>query len=376
MKVYLDNAATTPLSPEVWEAMEPYLKEHFGNPSSTHSYGRTTKNAVETARRNIAKALNVQPGQIIFTGSGTEGNNTILHSAVKLGVNHIISSTIEHHAILNTLDALKELHNIKVSFVDLDDSGNVDLNSLEKLLNDNSDDKKLVTLMHVNNETGTILPIEQAGEICKKHNTLFHSDTVQSIGTIPFDLSSVNLDFATCSAHKFHGPKGTGFMYIKDTSLLSSYIHGGSQERGHRAGTENVAGIVGIGFALVSAIENIDKNHSYLQSLKEHFRNRIQSFNNEIQVVGNYDQNASPKILSLCFPNTLINDMFLFNLDLKGIAASGGSACSSGSNQGSHVIGQIKNLRDCRAVRFSFSKYNTLEELDHAIQQIKDIIEN
>jgi cysteine desulfurase len=373
MTVYFDNAATTPLIPEVWEAMTPYLKEHFGNPSSTHSFGRKAKNAFETSRREIAKALGVLPGQIIFTGSGTEGNNTILQSALALGVNHIISSPIEHHAVLHTLDYLKANNNIKVSLVDLDNNGNVILDSLIDILKKHSGDKKMVSLMHVNNEIGTILPVNKVGEICKAHDTLFHSDTVQSMGTIPFDLKESQLDFATCSAHKFHGPKGVGFMYVKDTSTLSTYIHGGGQERGHRAGTENVSGVIGMSTALCLSIENINQNLAHLKSLRNYFIEQVTELNSEIKVVGNTDNNASPKILNLCFPLSMADDMFLFNLDIRGVAASGGSACSSGSNQGSHVIAQLTALKDCRAIRFSFSKLNTKQEIDFVIEQIKKI---
>lgn len=373
--VYFDNAATTPISEESWKAMEPFLKEHFGNPSSTHSFGRKAKNAFEQARREIAKALDVLPGKIIFTGSGTEGNNTILNSAIELGVNHIITSPIEHHAVIHTLDHLKKASSIRVSMVSLDANGNIDLASLEEILKSHPEDKKLVSLMHVNNEIGTILPINKVGDICQKHTTLFHSDTVQSIGTIPLDLTSSQLDFATCSAHKFHGPKGVGFIYAKDTSLLRSYIHGGSQERGHRAGTENVAGIIGMSTALCSSIDKIEENLKHLSKLKAHFITQIGTISSEIKIVGNNDEMASPKILNLCFPLNLTDDMFLFNLDLKGVAASGGSACSSGSNQGSHVIGNISELTDCRAIRFSFSKYNTMEEVDFAIEQIRQIVQ-
>ncbi|MCB9188077.1 MAG: cysteine desulfurase [Flavobacteriales bacterium] len=374
MKVYFDNAATTPLSEDVWKAMEPFYLEHFGNPSSTHSFGRKTKNAIESARREIASAMNVLPGQIIFTGSGTEGNNTILSSAVQKGVNHIITSPIEHHAVLHTLDFLSIKEGIKISKVELDEDGNVNLSSLEQLLKTNSEDKKLVSLMHVNNEIGNILPISEVVELCHKFNTLFHSDTVQSIGTLPLDLKSTPIDFATCSAHKFHGPKGVGFMYVKDSSLLESFIHGGSQERGHRAGTENVAGIIGMSRALKSATENLNKNYDHLTLIRNYFIEKISQIDSNIKVIGNQPPKVSPKILNLCIPSALVDDMLLFNLDLRGIAASGGSACSSGSNQGSHVINEIKNLRNCLAIRFSFSKYNTIEEVDYVIAQIKEIL--
>lgn len=374
MKVYFDNAATTPLSEDVWKAMEPFYLEHFGNPSSTHSFGRKTKNAIESARREIASAMNVLPGQIIFTGSGTEGNNTILSSAVQKGVNHIITSPIEHHAVLHTLDFLSIKEGIKISKVELDEDGNVNLSSLEQLLKTNSEDKKLVSLMHVNNEIGNILPISEVGELCHKFNSLFHSDTVQSIGTLPLDLKSTPIDFATCSAHKFHGPKGVGFMYVKDSSLLESFIHGGSQERGHRAGTENVAGIIGMSRALKSATENLNKNYDHLTLIRNYFIEKISQIDSNIKVIGNQPPKVSPKILNLCIPSALVDDMLLFNLDLRGIAASGGSACSSGSNQGSHVINEIKNLRNCLAIRFSFSKYNTIEEVDYVIAQIKEIL--
>ncbi len=374
MKVYFDNAATTPLDPSVWEAMEPFLKEHFGNPSSTHAFGRTAKNAMESARRSIAQALHVQPGQIIFTGSGTEGNNTILSSAVQQGVNHIISSAIEHHAVLNTLLSLEHRQNIKVSFVALDEHGNVSLDSLKTLLENHPEDKKLVTLMHVNNEIGTVLPIHQVGAICKSHDALFHSDTVQSMGTISLDFNEAMLDYATCSAHKFHGPKGVGFMYVKDSSTLNTFIHGGSQERGHRAGTENVAGVIGLAAALNLSLQHLETQEEHLKKLRNYFIMEVKQLIPSAQIVGNEVEKASPKILNVCFPSDVADDMFLFNLDLRGIAASGGSACSSGSNQGSHVIGQIRSLQNCRAVRFSFSKYNSIEEIDYVIEQIAEII--
>lgn len=374
MEVYFDNAATTPVSEEVWKAMEPFYREYFGNPSSTHAFGRKAKNELETARRVIAKALGVLPGQIIFTGSGTEGNNTILNSAVSMGVNHIISSPIEHHAVLHTLDYLKKEKDVKISFVKLDEKGNVDLIHLSQILKEHENDHKLVSLMHVNNEIGNILPINAVGQLCKSHNTLFHSDTVQSLGTISFDLNQSQLDFATCSAHKFHGPKGVGFMFIRDTSSLKSFIHGGGQERGFRAGTENVAGVIGMQIAMTNALDNIEKNYGHLATIKQYFIEQVIKINPNIQPIGNDQENASPKILNLCFPLPQVDDMFLFNLDLRGVAASGGSACSSGSNQGSHVISAIKTLQNCLAVRFSFSKYNTKEEVDYVVEQIREIM--
>lgn len=374
MEVYFDNAATTPVSEEVWKAMEPFYREYFGNPSSTHAFGRKVKNEFETARRNIAKALGVLPGQIIFTGSGTEGNNTILNSAVSNGVNHIISSPIEHHAVLHTLDYLKKENGIKVSFVNLNEKGDIDLNHLAQILKDHETDQKLVSLMHVNNEIGNVLPISLVGQLCKSHNTLFHSDTVQSLGTISFNLKESRLDFATCSAHKFHGPKGVGFMFIRDTSLLKSFIHGGGQERGFRAGTENVAGVIGMQTALTNALENIKENYEHLVKIKQYFIEQVTQINPDIRIIGNDEKKASPKILNLCFPLSRVDDMFLFNLDLRGVAASGGSACSSGSNQGSHVIAAIKPPEDCLTVRFSFSKYNTQEEVDYVVEQIGEIM--
>lgn len=374
MEVYFDNAATTPVSEEVWKAMEPFYREYFGNPSSTHAFGRKVKNEFETSRRTIAKALGVLPGQIIFTGSGTEGNNTILNSAVSNGVNHIISSPIEHHAVLHTLDYLKKEKGIKTSFVKLDEKGNISLDHLSQILKDHETDQKLVSLMHVNNEIGNILPISLVGQLCQSHNTLFHSDTVQSLGTIPFDLNDSQLDFATCSAHKFHGPKGVGFMFIRDTSLFKSFIHGGGQERGFRAGTENVAGVIGMQTALTNALDDLEKNHKYLSAIKQYFIAQVTQINSDIRIIGNDLENASPKILNLCFPLSKVDDMLLFNLDLRGVAASGGSACSSGSNQGSHVIAAIKPFEDCLTVRFSFSKYNTREEVDYVVEQIREIM--
>lgn len=378
MSIYLDNAATTQLSPEVWNAMEPFFKETFGNPSSTHAYGRKAKNAIEKSRKEIAEMLQIVPGQIIFTGSGSEANNTALINAViHLGITHLITSPIEHHAVLHTVDFLKENYSIKVTYVELDANGEINLSSLSSIIKSSEGQKTMVTLMHVNNEIGLITPVEQIGEMCRINNVLFHCDMVQSIGSIPVNLGNLPIDFASCSAHKFHGPKGTGFLYAKNSHLVKPLIHGGAQERGHRAGTENVAGIIGLSSALKEALLFQDQHPNYIRELRNLFISRVMQISDRIKVVGSLDDHrSSPKILNLCFPTDLVDDMFLFNLDLKGIAASGGSACSSGSNQGSHVINSIRALSNCIAVRFSFSKYTTSDEIEKVIEAIQSIIKS
>lgn len=374
--IYLDNAATTPISEEVWTAMEPYLKSIFGNPSSTHSFGRKAKSAVETARKEIAAMVGATPGQIIFTGSGSEANNTVIYNAVHhLGIEHIVTSPIEHHAILHTVEHYSSQNNIPISFVDLNPDGTIDLSSLSRILENNTNKKTLVSLMFVNNETGTISPIKRIGDICRSFNVLFHSDMVQGFGTFTIDLQELNIDFASCSAHKFHGPKGIGFLYARNHAQIKPLIHGGSQERGHRAGTENVAGIIGLHKALETALANQKETLTHLNDLRGLFIQLIKEISPDIQVIGSTDAGQqSPKILNLCFPTKLVDDMFLFSLDLKGIAASGGSACSSGSNKGSHVINSITSLSDCIAVRFSFSKYNTEEEIKATCEAIGSLI--
>lgn len=375
MNIYLDNAATTPMASEVVDAMIPYMKEHFGNPSSTHSFGRKTKNAIEMVRKSIAKELNADPSEIIFTSGGTEADNMALrNSVVDLGVTRIITSTIEHHAVGHTAEFLKKYNNVEVAFVKLDEKGSVDLKDLERLLA-NSDKKTLVSLMHGNNEIGNLLPLDIVSNLCKTHNAIFHSDTVQTMGHFRFDLKETEIDFITCAAHKFHGPKGVGFLYVKKNNKIESFITGGTQERGHRAGTVNVAGVVGLGKAVELAFGDLEAHQKHVQGLKSYMKEELVKINPAIAFNGEQDEAKSLyTVLNVCFPENEKSGMFLFNLDINGIAASGGSACSSGSNQGSHVLSALEKQSPCQAIRFSFSRYTTKEEIDYALSKVKEML--
>ncbi|MCH2225459.1 MAG: cysteine desulfurase [Crocinitomicaceae bacterium] len=375
MTVYLDNAATTPIAPEVIEAMLPVLKDGFGNPSSTHSYGRNSKALLETSRRSIAKHLNCQPSEIIFTSGGTEADNMAIQSAVKLsGVKHIITSTIEHHAVGHTVESIEKSDNVRVSYVKLDDNGTVDLEDLERLLK--TEEKTLVSLMHANNEIATILPLETVSKLCRKYNALFHSDSVQTMGHYNFDLSKLDIDFLTCAGHKFHGPKGSGFLYSNKNTKIDSLIHGGSQERGLRGGTENVYGIVGLAKAMDLAYEDVEGHQKHVQSLKSYMISELTAHFDDIGFHGEIDPEKSLyTVLNVCFPATEKSGMLLFTLDLKGVAISGGSACTSGASTGSHVLRGINADTNRPNVRFSFSRYTTKEEIDYALEQVKVVFE-
>ncbi|MCE2742638.1 MAG: cysteine desulfurase [Fluviicola sp.] len=375
MRVYLDNAATTPVAPEVIEAMIPVLKNDFGNPSSSHSFGRQAKGVIETARRTISKLLNCQSSEIIFTSGGTEADNMAIYSAVNLmGVKHIVTSEIEHHAVGHTVEALIKSHGIRVSFVKLDEKGNVDLKELENVLI--TEDKTLVSLMHANNEIGTILPLKRVSEMCRKYNALFHSDTVQTMGHYAFDLQDLDIDFLTCAAHKFHGPKGVGFLYVNKKAKVESLIHGGSQERGLRGGTENVHGIVGLAKAMELAYVDLEEHQSHVQSIKTYMIETLKSSLSTVDFHGEIEPSKSLyTVLNVSFPSSERGGMLLFTLDLKGVACSGGSACTSGAAKGSHVLEGIKADTTRPNVRFSFSRYTTKEEIDFAIEKVKEIYE-
>ena len=374
MKVYLDNAATTPLDKEVIAAMIPVMEEGYGNPSSIHSFGREARSIVERARKNIAKHLNCSPGEIFFTSGGTEADNMAIRCGMTdLGINHAITTTLEHHAVGHTLEDMAQKGYIKLSYVNLDENGSVDLTHLEELLASN--DRSFVSLMHANNEIGNLLPLKEVGEICKKHNAIFHSDTVQTIAHYRYDLQDVHAHFITGAAHKFHGPKGNGFLYINADVSITPLIHGGSQERNMRAGTENVYGILGLSTAMDVAYRDLDEHRNHIEGLKSHM---IKDLKNAIPGVefnglsGEVDQSLYT-VLNVMFPPTNIGDMLLYNLDIMGIACSGGSACSSGSNVGSHVLRGIGADMMRPSLRFSFSKYNTKEELDYVIRQLKSL---
>lgn len=372
--VYLDNAATTALDKQVLEEMMPYLTEHYGNPSSIHAYGRKAKSAIEKARKVVAKYLNASTSEIFFTGSGTESSNTIIKCAVRdLGVKRIISSRIEHHCVLHSIESMA-LQGVLVEYVNLDSKGHVDYGHLEELLKA-SDAKTLVSLMHSNNEIGTLLDIDRVAELCKQHGAYFHSDTVQTIGYFPFDVQKTRLHFLSGSAHKFHGPKGIGFLYVSGDSPIKPFIDGGSQERNMRAGTENVAGIVGLGKALELALDHMQSNREYIMGLKDYMLTKLQGeiegieFNGDITATG-----SNYKVLSVSLPPNEKAELTLFNLDMAGIAASGGSACTSGSEKGSHVLEGIHASPDRKAVRFSFSKYSTRDEIDYAVEVLKGML--
>lgn len=373
MKIYLDNAATTKMDEEVLKAMLPYMTEEFGNPSSIHSFGRKTRSAIEGARKTVAKILNVTPAEIFFTSGGTEADNmAIVQSVETFGIKHIISSPIEHHAVEHTIKTLDKNGRIKASWVKIDNKGNVDLNHLEELLKNNS--KSLVSLMHANNEIGTLLPLKEVGELCEKYGALFHSDTVQTMGHYKMDLKDLKVHFITCAAHKFHGPKGVGFLYMHHAHKLQPFIHGGAQERNMRGGTENLYGIVGLAKALEICNNEMEEHQKHIFGLKEYMREKISKtipgtvFNGETSF-----EKSLYTVLNCCFPNHPDAEMLLFNLDIAGIAASGGSACSSGSNQGSHVLSALGIDMKRPSVRFSFSKYNTKEEIDFVVRKLAEL---
>ena len=375
MKVYLDNAATTPIASEVIEEIQPYLNNYFGNPSSTHAFGRKTKNAIEINRKKIADLIRAKNNEIIFTSGGTEADNMALRCAVfDLNVKRIITTKIEHHAVLHTAECLRDQQNVEIIFLATDHNGNPDLVQLESIVNDKVN--TLVTLMHANNEIGTLLPIKKVASICAKHkHVYFHSDTVQTMGHYTFNLSETPIDFLTCSAHKLHGPKGVGFLYVNQKISLNPLITGGSQERKNRGGTENLYGIVGLGKAMEMAYENLTSHQKHIQDLKSFMKEELEKIDQRI----NFNGETSPEkslytVLNVCFPADVCNSMLLFSLDIHGIAASGGSACSSGSNQGSHVLAELPHQDNCQSVRFSFSRFNTKEDVEFTIEKIRSII--
>jgi cysteine desulfurase len=373
-RIYFDNAATTALAPEVLEAMMPYLTEKFGNPSSIYSYGRETRLAIEQARKSVAKNLGAKPAEIFFTSGGTESSNTILNAAINdLGCKHIISSPIEHHATLHTVTHLAKHHNIQLSFVQILPNGHIDMAHLATLLA-NSTEKAIVSIMHANNEIGNMIDMEAVGNLCRQHNAYFHSDTVQTVGHFPFELSKLPVDFITGAGHKFHGPKGVGILYINENVKISPLVHGGSQERNMRAGTENLYGIVGFAKALEIATEKHQEDSNYIQSLKKYLHDQLVEKVPGVSFNGDPFGNSLYTLLSVNFPKNEKTEMILFNLDMHHICASGGSACSSGAQQGSHVINALNKGSEIVTIRFSFSKQNTKEEIDQVIAALLTMI--
>lgn len=368
--IYLDNAATTALDPLVLEEMLPFMTSNFGNPSSAYSIGRTTRSAIENARRKVAGLLGVKPTTIFFTSGGTESNNTAISCSVNhLGCTHVITSPIEHHAVLHTVEHYCKQDGVTSSFVALTPNGEVDYNDLETqlALQQAAGKKCLVTLMHANNEIGSLLDIKLVGELCKTYNAVFHSDCVQTVGHYPLNLSEYGVHFISAAGHKFHGPKGTGVLYVNETIKARPLILGGGQERNMRAGTENVYGIVGFAKALEIAAENFDKESAYITSLNHYMKDKLTA--GLPGVTFNNPQNSLYTILSVCFPPNQQTDMLLLKLDMAGICASGGSACSSGDG-GSHVMKALNRSANGTTIRFSFSKHNTTSDIDKAVEKL------
>ncbi len=373
-RIYFDNAATTALDKEVLDAMLPYMTTQFGNPSSIYSYGRESRMAIETARKSVAKLLNTHPGEIFFTSGGTESNNTAILSAIRdLGCKHIVSSAIEHHAVLHTVEHYGCGDEVTSSNVKLFPTGHIDLADLEEQLAAH-EERCLVTLMHANNEIGNILDIDAVGLICKKYNAIFHSDCVQTVGHYQLDLRKTPVHFISGAGHKFHGPKGVGILYINDNIKIKPFIFGGGQERNMRAGTENLYGVVGFAKALEMAMTNRETDSQYIQSLKTYMIEQLRKNIKGVQFNGDQEGKCLYTVLSAAFPKTEKSEMILFNLDMQGVCVSGGSACSSGADVGSHVIRTINNNPNLVTVRFSFSKHNTKEEIDIVVSKLKELI--
>jgi cysteine desulfurase len=374
-RIYFDNAATTALDKEVLDAMLPYMTTHFGNPSSIYSYGRESRMAIESSRKTVAKLLNAHPGEIFFTSGGTESNNTAILSAIRdLGCKHIITSPIEHHAVLHTVEHYDCGDEVTSSFVKLLPNGHVDMTDLEEQLEGQGENRCLVTLMHANNEIGNILDIDAVGNLCKKHNAIFHSDCVQTVGHYPLDFRKTPVHFISGAGHKFHGPKGVGILYINDNVKIKPFIYGGGQERNMRAGTENLYGIVGFAKALELAMTHYEKDSQYILSLKTYMMEQLKKNIKGVQFNGDQEGKCLYTVLSAAFPKTEKSEMILFNLDINNICVSGGSACSSGADVGSHVIRAINNNPNLVTVRFSFSKHNTKEEVDAVVTKLKELI--
>lgn len=378
-KIYFDNAATTEISEKVISEMMKAMKVNYGNPSSTHSHGRNSKAILELSRKTIAEKFNVNPKEIIFTSGGTESNNMIIKTVViAQNIERIISTKIEHKAVLNSIESIAKERGITILFLDVDEYGLPNKQQLIEYL-ENSDEKTLVSLMHINNETGTMIDLEEFGKICKSNNALFHSDTVQTIGHYNIDLDKINIDFMTCSAHKFHGPKGVGFAYIKNGQTVKPFIEGGDQERGYRGGTESIHNIVGLKTAIDISYENLENDSKKVKELKDHFIKTVMKRIPETKINGKHNINESSyAILNLCLPiNSDKKTILNFKLDLAGISCSSGSACQSGSSQPSHVLSEMLSDDDMKKIslRFSFSKFNTIKEVNYVVEFLKNFVE-
>lgn len=373
MRVYLDNAATTPIDQEVLKEIYHVMESCYGNPSSIHAFGREARTVVEKARKTIAVLLHASPSEIFFTSGGTEADNMAIRCAITdLGINHAITSEIEHHAVLHTLKSLEKAGVIKLSFVEVDARGNINFNHLEQLLQENG--RSFVSLMHANNEIATLTDIEKVGLMCEQYHAIYHCDTVQTMGHFPHDLTKLKVHFLVGAAHKLHGPKGIGFLYISSRIKIKPLIHGGSQERNMRGGTENVYGIAGLAKALQMAYNEMEVHKNYILGLKSYMMEQLLEAIPDVQFNGETDPEKSLyTVLNVSFPEMEMAEMLLFSLDIAGVSASGGSACSSGTDIGSHVLTGIGANPARPAIRFSFSKYNTKEEIDYTISKLKEI---
>jgi len=373
-RIYLDNAASTPISPEIIKMMSEMMHSKFANPSSVHSFGRESKIIIEKARKSIANLLNTSPGSIFFTSGGTEADNMAIRCGIEsYNIKHAITSKISHHAVLYPLQSLEKEGKIELSYVDIDKNGVVSLSHLQSLLASNS--RTFVSIMHANNEIGTIQDVNTIGNICKDYNAIFHSDTVQTIAHFPFNMQELNIDFMAASAHKFHGPKGVGFIYISEDMNINPLLRGGEQERKMRAGTENIHAIAGLSMAMEIAYANLEKESQYIKELKSYMIDRLKLEIPDVDFYGNCTEldNSLYTVLTVSFPESPISEMLLFNLDIMGISCSGGSACASGNSNGSHVFSTILPNSKRNGIRFSFSKYNTKEEIDYTIDKLKEL---
>ena len=372
MKVYLDNAATTAIHPDVIETMIPVLRNQFGNPSSIHAFGREVRSAVEAARKKVATLLNTSPSEIFFTSGGTEADNMAISCGIHdLGLTHAITTSLEHHAVLHTLEELAHKGEVKLSLVNVDEQGHIDLMHLEELLKSN--ERSFVSLMQANNELGTMISLQQVGDLCRKYDAIFHSDTVQTMGHFVHDLSSLPIDFVTCAAHKFHGPKGVGFLYIKKNVKIKPFITGGAQERNMRGGTENVYGIVGLAKALEIAYNDMNDDIAHIKGLKNYMAEQLVELIPGVRFNGDISDNSLYTVLNVSFPPIENAEMLLFNLDIAGIACSAGSACSSGSDIGSHVLRGINADMSRPSIRFSFCRFNSKTEIDYTLEKLKEL---
>jgi len=372
MRIYFDNAATTPLDPIVLDHMLPVLKEHHGNPSSIHQHGRVVRTYIEESRKTIAQHLKASIAEIFFTSSATEANNLAIQAAVRdLNIKSIITSPTEHDCVLHSTQYVSENKDIQLHLLSVDEKGHIQLEELEKKLQ-SVEGPVLVSIMHANNEIGTIADISSISELCEKHNAFYHCDTVQTLGKYPIDVSTQRFSFLSGSGHKFYGPKGIGFIYINGDNIIKPLLYGGSQERNMRAGTENTYGIAGIGKAFDLSVLEMEKRAESVSTLRHTFSQKVKALDDSIKIISPEDGHRH--ILSVGFPKTSKSDLLKFNLDIAGISASSGSACSSGVESSSHVMNAIGLANDYNAVRFSFSHLNTLEEVNYTIEKLSSMI--